>query len=189
MPGKTTISFSSQWQTKYIWLSFPFITFHHVKLRLDFKSETLRVWKALEWPPGVCKCLTWWGFTKFANAPFPGLTRHTNHGRQCVCVCGEGGTKYSWNWLMHYVGSWRLWSLPSLGVYHLSCIHDVKYNNSLTKMKEWWNKVLGDSWSNIHFFLLCTSIHKTNWEENLAIYQKSLGESLRRNEDVKKLDH
>lgn len=149
--------------------------------------------------PCVCE-KRWNGPLGFANA-WPGgvlqnsLTPHSRgwQGTQImagsVCVCGEGGTKYSWNWLMHYVGSWRLWSLPSLGVYHLSCIHDVKYNNSLTKMKEWWNKVLGDSWSNIHFFLLCTSIHKTNWEENLAIYQKSLGESLRRNEDVKKLDH
>lgn len=137
--------------------------------------------------PRVCKCLTWQGFTKFANAPFPGLTRRTN-GRQCVCVWGRVN-KYSWNWLMHYVESCKLWSLPSLGVYYLSCIHDVKYNNSLTKMKEWWYKVLSDSWSNVQFFLLFTNIHKTNWEENLAIYQKSLGESLRRSEDVKKLDH
>ena len=76
---------------------------------------------------------------------------------------------------MHYVESCKLWSLPSLGVYYLSCIHDVKYNNSLTKMKEWWNKVLTDSWSNVKFFLLFTSIHKTNWEENLAIYQNHLG--------------
>lgn len=76
---------------------------------------------------------------------------------------------------MHYVESCKLWSLPSLGVYYLSCIHVVKYNNSLTKMKEWWNKVLTDSWSNVKFFLLFTSIHKTNWEENLAIYQNHLG--------------
>lgn len=138
--------------------------------------------------PRVCKCLTWRVFTKFTNAKFPGLTRRTN-GRQSVCVCGGGRVhKYSWNWLMHYVESCKLWSLPSLGVYYLSCIHDVKYNNSLTKMKEWWNKVLSDSRSHLQFFLLFTSIHKTNWEENLAIYQKSLGESLRRSIDVKNLD-
>lgn len=134
----------------------------------------------------------------FANA-WPGrvlqnsLTLHSRdwQGAQMagsVCVWGRVN-KYSWNWLMHYVESCKLWSLPSLGVYYLSCIHDVKYNNSLTKMKEWWYKVLSDSWSNVQFFLLFTSIHKTNWEENLAIYQKSLGESLRRSEDVKKLDH
>lgn len=95
-------------------------------------------------------------------------------GSLCVCVGGRV-YKYSWNWLMHYVESCKLWSLPSLGVYYLSCIHDVKYNNSLTKMKEWWNKALSDSRSHLQFFLLFTSIHKTNWEENLAIYQNHLG--------------
>ena len=124
--------------------------------------------------PRVCKCLTWRVFTKFTNAPFPGLTRRTN-GRHSVCVCGGKGAQVQLELTVHYVESCKLWSLPSLGVYYLSCIHDVKYNNSLTKMKEWWNKVLSDSRSNVKFFLLFTSIHKRNCEENLAIYQNHLG--------------
>lgn len=140
--------------------------------------------------PRVCKCLTWRVFTKFTNAPFPDKDWQGAQMAGSLCVCVGGRVhKYSWNWLIHYVESCKLWSLPSLGVYYLSCIHDVKYNNSLTKMKEWWNKVLTDSWSNVQFFLLFTSIHKTNWKVNIAIYQKSLGESLRRSEDVKKLAH
>ena len=33
---------------------------------------------------------------------------------------------------------------------------------------------LSDSWSNIKFSLWFTSIHRANWKENVAIYQKSL---------------
>lgn len=143
------------------------------------KSNGMALGFANAWPGGVLQ-----------NSLTPHSGTDKAHKWPAVCVCVGGRVhKYSWNCLIHYVESCKLWSLPSLGVYYLSCIHDVKYNNSLTKMKEWWNKVPSDSWSHVQFFLLFTSIHKTNWEENLAIYQKSLGESLRRSEDVKKLDN
>lgn len=62
--------------------------------------------------PRVCKCLTWRGFTKFTNAPFPGLTRRTN-GRQSVCVWGEGCKSTAGiDWC-------TMWNHASYGVYPL----------------------------------------------------------------------
>lgn len=60
--------------------------------------------------PRVCKCLTWRVFTKFTNAPFPGLTRRTN-GRQSVCVWGEGCTSTAGiDWC-------TMWNHTNYGVY------------------------------------------------------------------------
>ena len=62
--------------------------------------------------PRVCKCLTWRVFTKFTNAPFPGLTRRTN-GRQSVCVWGEGCTSTAGiDWC-------TMWNHANYGVYPL----------------------------------------------------------------------
>lgn len=63
--------------------------------------------------PRVCKCLTWRVFTKFTNAPFPGLTRRTN-GRQSVCVWGgEGCTSTAGiDWC-------TMWNRANYGVYPL----------------------------------------------------------------------
>lgn len=62
--------------------------------------------------PRVFKCLTWRGFTKFTNAPFPGQTRRTN-GRQSVCVRGEGCTSTAG------IVWYTMWNHVSYGVYPL----------------------------------------------------------------------
>lgn len=115
MPVKTTISFSSQWQTSKVYLivfSF-FLLLNSTKLSYIWILSQKPCMCEKQWDgPRVCKCLTWRGFTKFTNTPFPGLTRRTN-GRQSVCVWGEGCTSTAGiDWC-------TMWNHANYGVYPL----------------------------------------------------------------------
>lgn len=139
--------------------------------------------------PRVCKCLTWRVFTKFTNAPFPGLTRRTN-GRQSVCVWGEGCTSIAGiDWC-------TMWNHANYGVYPLlesiTSLASMMWSKTTPSLK--WRKMKmkqGPKWLPVSPPIL-PFIYKYTQNKlrgEFSHLSKSLGESLRRSEDVKKLDH